>query len=112
MNTRITPQALLHQIGQLQHLERGSLCILRQGPNGPYYNHQTWEDGKNISRYVPRDQVPALREAIAGYKQFQTLVEQYVHLRVQASRAERTADSKKKTPPPNSSWRRNKRSKN
>jgi hypothetical protein len=53
-----------------------------------------------------------LREAIAGYKQFQTLVEQYVHLRVQASRAERTADSKKKTPPPNSSWRRNKRSKN
>jgi hypothetical protein len=112
MNTPITPQALLHQIAQLQHLERGSLCLLRQGPNGPYYNHQTWAHGKNISRYVPRDQVPALREAIAGYKQFQTLVEQYVQLKVQASRAERTADFKKKTPPLNSSWRRNKRSKN
>ena len=86
--------------------------MIRQGPNGPYYNHQAWENGKNISRYVPRDQVPALREAIAGYQQFQTLVAQYVQLRVEASRAERTADLKKKIPPPNSSWRRNKRSKN
>ena len=108
----ITPQALLHQIGQLQHLERGSLCILRQGPNGPYYNHQTWENGKNVSRYVPQDQVPALREAIAGYKQFQALVEQYVQLMAQQSRAERTTGLKKKTRPPNSSWRRNKRSTN
>ena len=112
MNTPITPQALLHQIAQIPQLERGKLCIIRQGPNGPYYNHQTWENGKNISRYVPREQVPALREAIAGYQQFQTLVEQYVQLRAQESRAERTADLKKKTPPPNSSWRRNKRSKN
>lgn len=112
MNTPITPQALLHQIAQLQHLERGTLCILRQGPNGPYYNHQTWEHGKNVSRYVPQDQVPAVREAIAGYQQFQTLVEQYVQLMVQKTRGERTAGLKKKPPPPNSCWPRTKRSNN
>ena len=112
MNTPITPQVLLHQIAQLSHLERGKLCLLRQGPNGPYYNHQTWENGKNVARYVPQDQVPALREAIAGYQQFQTLVEQYVQLMVQQTRGEWTAGSKKKTPPPNSSWPRTKRSNN
>ncbi len=100
MNTPITPQVLLNQIAQLQHLERGKLCVIRQGPHGPYYNHQTWENGKNISCYVPQDQVPALREAIAGYKQFQTLVEQYVQLLVQKSRAERAVGFKKKTPRP------------
>jgi len=112
MNTPNTPQVLLQQIAHIQHLERGKLCIIRQGPNGPYYNHQTWENGKNISCYVPQDQVPALREAIAGYKRFQTLVEEYVQLLVQKSRAERAAGFKKKTPAPSSSWRRTKRSNN
>jgi len=112
MNQSISPQTLLQQIAQLQHLERGKLCIIRQGPNGPYYNHQTWENGKNVSRYVPADQVPALRQAIAGYQQFQSLVEQYVQLMVQKSRAERAAGSKKKTPPLRSSWRNTTRSTN
>ena len=97
MNITITPQFLLQQIAQIQHLERGKLCIMRQGPNGPYYNHQTWQNGKNVSRYVPQDQVPALREALAGYQQFQRLVEQYVQLMLEQSRAERTAGSKKRT---------------
>jgi hypothetical protein len=112
VNTSLTPQELLHQISQLQHLERGKLCVIRQGPNGPYHNHQTWEKGKNVSRYVPPDQVPALREAIAGYQRFQTLVEQYVELMVQKSRAERTANFKKKTPPHNFSWPKTRRSNN
>lgn len=112
MNITITPQFLLQEIAQIQHLERGKLCIIRQGPNGPYYNHQTWEKGKNVSRYVSQDQVPALREALAGYQQFQSLVEQYVQLMLEQSRAERTAGSKKKNPPPPSSWRKTKRSNN
>ena len=37
MNITITPQFLLQQLAQIQHLERGKLCIIRQGPNGPYY---------------------------------------------------------------------------
>ena len=97
MNNPITSQSLLRQIAQIQQMERGTLCVTRHGPEGPYYNHQTWEDGKNVSRYVPRDQVPAVREAMEGYKQFQGLVEQYVQLIVYKSRAERQTSLKKKT---------------
>lgn len=110
MNTPITPQSLLQQIAQIQHLERGKLCILRQGPEGPYYNHQTWENGQNVCRYVPRDQVPALQAAIAGYDQFQRLIERYVQLLVQKTRAERGAGAKKKTSRPKSSWAKTKKS--
>ena len=61
MNAKITPQSLLQQIAQIQHMERGKLCVLREGPEGPYYNHQSWENGKNVSHYVPQDQVPAFQ---------------------------------------------------
>jgi hypothetical protein len=97
MNISITPESLLQQMAQIQRLERGKLCIIRQGPNGPYYNHQLWENGKNVSRYVPQDQVPALQQAMAGYEQLQTLMDQYVQLMEQKSRAERAAGVKKKT---------------
>ena len=96
MNALITPESLLKQIAQIQTLERGKLCVIRQGPNGPYYNHQTWEDGKNISRYVPQEQVEDLRAAIEGYEQAKNLMEQYVLLMEQKSRARRTAGVKKK----------------
>lgn len=110
MNAKITPQSLLQQIAQIQHLERGKLCILREGPDGPYYNHQIWENGKNVSRYVTRDRVPALQEDIDGYHRFEQLIEQYVQLLVEKTRAEREAGLKKKTPPLNSSWRKTKKS--
>ena len=109
MNASIKPQKLLHQIAQIQHLERGKLSIIRQGPHGPYYNHQTWEDGKKVCRYVPKDQVPALQEAIDGYQQFQTLVQQYVQLVIQKSRTERAMVLTKKTPPLPSSLRKSRR---
>ena len=110
MNTKITPQGLLQQIAQIQHMERGKLCILREGPEGPYYNHQTWEDGKNISRYVPRDQVPAFQEAIAGYEKFEKLTEEYSRIVIRQTRAERATGLKKKTSRPSSSWPKTKKS--
>jgi len=96
MNSPSSPQSLLQQIAQIQHLERGKLCVIRHGPDGPYYNHQTWEKGKNLSRYVPRDQVPAVQAAIAGYQQVQRLMEQYVQQMVAKTRAEIAAGVKKK----------------
>jgi hypothetical protein len=111
MNTPVTPESLLHQISQIQHMERGKLCVMRQGPQGSYYSHQSWEAGKNSSRYVPREQVPALQEAIAGYQQFEQLTDQYAQLMIETSRAERAAGAKKKTPPPSSSWPRSRKSK-
>ena len=110
MNIQATSQTLLQQIAQIQHMERGKLCVLRQGHQGPYFNHQTWEKGKNVSRYVPQDQAPVLQQAIAGYEQFQNLVEQYAQLIIAKTRAELARSVKKKTPRPSSSWPRTRKS--
>ena len=110
MNTKITPESILEQITQIQRMDRGSVSILRQGPQGAYYNHQCYEDGKNVSRYVPAEQVPDLKAAIADFRRFQQLIEQYVQLVVERTRAERQAGLKKKTPRPNSSWPKTRKS--
>jgi hypothetical protein len=110
MNAKLSPQSILSQIAQIQRLDRGTISIIRQGPQGPYYNHQCYEQGRNVSRYVPKEQVPLLQEALAGYQQFQTLMEQYVQLMVEKTRAERAAGAKKKTARPNSSWPRKRNS--
>jgi|SRR5438045_2076605 hypothetical protein len=110
MNRKTSPQSLLQQIAQIQHMERGKLCIIREGPEGPYYNHQTWENGKNVSRYVPQDQVPALAEAIAGYEQFEDLTKQYAQIIIQQTRDQRSTGLKKKTSRPRSSWPKTRKS--
>jgi hypothetical protein len=78
-----TPQSLLRQMGQIQEMERGKLCPMR---GGRYFNHQTWENGRNVVRYVPAEQVPALQKSIAEYRRFMALTEQYVALIVQQTR--------------------------
>ena len=103
MNSSATPKELLKHIAHIDHMERGKLCLLGQGPNGPYYNHQVWQGGKNVCRYVPQSQVPGLKEAIGGFEKFQQLTEQYAELVIQKTRAELASGLKKKNRPPNSS---------
>lgn len=112
MKSNLTPQELLNQIAQIQHMERGKLCVLRQGSEGPYYNCQSRENGRNFSRYVPRDQVQLYQEAIQGYQKFQQLTEQYAQQVIKKTRAELAANSKKKNlkSRPKSSWPRTRRS--
>ena len=98
MNTNPTPESLFQQMAQIHRMDHGSVSVIRQGPHGPYYNHQCYEDGRNVSRYVPAEQVTELEQAIEGYRRFQELVKQYVQLRVEQTRAERQAGSKKKLP--------------
>ena len=112
MTTQSTPQSLLQEMAQIQRMDRGSVSVMRQGPHGPYYNHQCHEQGRNVSRYVPTDQVPALQEAIEGYHRFERLMGQYVQLMVDQTRAERQADSKEKPPRPSSSSPRKRKSSN
>lgn len=112
MNNPMNPEELLKQMSQIEHMERGKLCVIRQGPNGPYYNHQSWEGGKNVARYVPQDKLAALQEAIQGYERFQDLAAQYTELVVAKTRAEMASGSKKKPSRRNSSWLRNKKSTN
>jgi len=98
MNSKPTPQSVLHDLAQIQQMERGTLNVIRQGPQGPYYNHQCYEQGRNVSRYVPAEEVAEVKEAIQGYHRFQALAQEYVQLMVEKTRVERaTGHSKKKT---------------
>jgi hypothetical protein len=93
-------------------MEPGKLCVIGQGPNGPYYNLQCREHGKTLSRYVPGDQSAVVAEHTANYRRFQELVSQYAELMIAQTRAEREAGAKKKPPRRNSSWPRTRKSSN
>ena len=95
MKSKSTPQSILDQIAQIPRMERGKLCILRQGPKGPYYNLQCWEHGKNCSRYIPCEQVDQIQEALEGYQRFEQLVRDYSQQIVERTRAEIALGSKK-----------------
>lgn len=116
MNTPLTPQTLLEQVLQIQSMEHGSLSILGQGPNGPYYNLNSWENGKNQCRYLPRDKVPKVKQAIEGYHKYQQLTEQYAQQIIEQTRAQLSIGVKKKASPsphhprPKSAWPKSRKS--
>jgi len=99
MNKPLTPQSFLEQILQIQRMEHGSLSTIRQGPSGPYYNLNSWEDGKNCCRYLPQDKVPEVQQAIDGYHRYQQLTEQYAQQIIEQTRAELNIGAKKKPRP-------------
>ncbi len=71
-------------------MEPGKLCVIRQRPYGPYYNLQCRQNGKTLTRYVPRDQAELVAAHAANYERFQALVAEW-------TRAQREAGSKKRT---------------
>jgi hypothetical protein len=91
-----TPHSLLQQMGKIREMERGKLCPMR---GGRYFNHQTWEQGRNVVRYVPAAEAPALQKSITAYRRFMKLTEQYIALVVQQTR-HRRADQKSPSPAP------------
>jgi len=86
-------QKLLERIAQIERMERGKLCAMGERP---HYNHQTWQDGKNVARYVPATEVNFVTDAIAGYKLFTELAEQYVDEVIRQTRAEREKEFPKR----------------
>jgi len=101
---------VLQKIAEIQRMEPGKLCIIRQGPDGPYHNLQCRDHGKQVSRYVPRDQVETVATNTSNYRKFETLVEQYAACIIEQTRTERATNVKKKTKQRQSSWPRGKRS--
>jgi hypothetical protein len=83
---------LLERMAAIERMERGKLC--RMGGR-PHYNHQTWRNGRNEVRYVPKDEVAELKKDIAGYQLFIKLAEEYADEVIRASRRERV--KKKRT---------------
>ena len=77
---------LLERMAAIERMQRGKLC---QMSGRPHYNHQTWQNGRNVVRYVPKDQVDELKKDIAGYRLFTKLVEQYADEVIRFSRRKR-----------------------
>ena len=52
---------ILQEINTITRMERGKLCTQSPGPGAaPFHKLQCWHQGKNHTRYVPADEVPAL----------------------------------------------------
>lgn len=109
---------LLAQIADIPLRERGKLSAYtfkdRTHPAPRYHKLQRWEGGKNVTRYIPAEQVPLLEQALAGHAQFQALVEQYAQGVIARTREQLAAvGAKKKSRParrPTSGWRRSRKS--
>ena len=96
MNTPPRREQILQEMSALTRMERGKLCCQSRGPGAaPFYKLQCWHQGRNHTRYVPADEVPALQEALAGHQRFQQLAEEFVALTVGQTRRA-AADSKTK----------------
>ncbi len=76
---------LLRRMGGIQRMERGKVCRMT---GRAHYNHQTWHEGRNVVRYVPREHVAALQEAIEGYRLFMELARQYTDIIIERTRQE------------------------
>ena len=85
---------LLQQMAQLDTMEYGSLKAEYRPadgsqsaePLGPYFKHQVWHEGRNLSRRVPTEQAPALAKAIAHRQTFERLASDYIGLTVKHTR--------------------------
>ena len=86
MKTTSKARRLLTQIAQIQDMERGTVCRM-SGRN--HYNHQTWMEGRNVVRYVAREDVTDLQRAIAGFARFTQLTRQYANEIIRQSRMRR-----------------------
>ena len=89
-------QDILQQMNSITVMERGKLCTQSRGPTSPpFHKLQCWREGRNHTRYVPAEEIPALQEALAGHQRFQQLAEEFVDLTVAMTRQERGAERKK-----------------
>ncbi len=96
-------QQLLQQMAAIPTMERGKLSTYsfkdRPGLTGPYHKLQHWQEGKNHTRYVPGDELPAVEAALAGYAQYQQLTQQYADLVIAETRQNLAALKKKRCHP-------------
>jgi hypothetical protein len=119
-------QALLDQIASITTMQPGTLAEeWRERPNadgtgiqrvGPYYKHQVWREGRNISRRVPAAEAAQLREDIDNAKRYEQLTGELAALNIKhtlelraseagpGESAERKKNSRPK-PKPNASRR-------
>ena len=64
-------------------MARGKLCPMR---GGRYFNLQSWENGRNVVRYVHESELQSIREAVKGYWKFMMLAHKYADLVIRDTR--------------------------
>ena len=89
---------LLQDMAQCNTMEYGSLRAEHRpaaagGTTGPYYQHQVWEKGKNLSQRIPAADAPALQSAIANRQRFEQLAQEFVAVTVQLTRRRQDSET-------------------
>ena len=96
---------ILHQMAALNSMELGSLkaeyrTSASGQKSGPYFKHQLWHEGTNLSQRIPPQEAAELQEAIANRQRFDELSCEFIDLTVAHTRKTHDPLSlKKKTPP-------------
>jgi len=99
---------LLEQIAAIPAMERGKLS---PHSSGRHQKLQCWQAGRNHTRHVAADELPAVESALAGYAHYRQLTEEYADLVIRETRQHIAAAKKKhRSRPPSSSPRRKKSS--
>lgn len=107
-----TKQELLRQIAAIDSMERGKLCAYsfkERSGGGPYHKLQLWQEGRNLTRYVPAADVAEVETALAGYAHYQQLTEKYAQLIIAETRQNIASKKKSRSRRP-SSWPKTKKS--
>ena len=102
MKTTQKTRTLLEEMGRIERMERGKVCKMK---GRDHFNHQTWHKGRNLVRYVPREELDPLQADIAGYNRFMLLVQRYADEIIRITRRERaqkTSKRPKHSPPAHS----------
>ena len=103
MKSNPSPNDLLAQMAQIPTMERGKLSTYRRAGRSKnadtYHRLQIWQGGRNHSRHVRPEELPALEAALANYKRYCELSDQYVQLLVDRTRAQMAEGIKKKIQP-------------
>ena len=120
MNTEFLTQRthLIQQMASLQSMEHGSLKAEYRTSSaggqtcqiGPYYKHQVWQNGRNVSQRISAEEAPGLQAAIANRQRFEALAAQFVDLTVAHTRQCPSGTAQKKGAPASSSPRKKKSS--
>jgi hypothetical protein len=107
MMNNLTKEQILQEITAISTMERGKLSTYsfkeRSGLAGPYHKLQHWQNGKNQTRYIPAEALPAIQAALTGYTQYQQLTEAYAELVIAETRQNLAAQKKKRKNRPRSS---------
>ena len=98
-----TRTQILQQMAALDTMEQGSLkAEYRASPSGercgPYFKHQVWQEGSNLSQRIPAAEAPVLEAAIANRQKFEALATQFIAVTVSHTRQSQAVATVKKTP--------------